>query len=468
MEQEMRKAKIICTLGPASESATVIARLIRAGMDVARLNFSHGTQFEHQRRLELVRSVAKKLDRPVAVLQDIQGPKIRVGRFADGQIALKAGQQAVITTRRVVGGGTTIPTPNKALPKDVKPGEPILIDDGRVRLEVLRVRGPDVLCRVLSGGAIKDAKGINLPQTRVSIPTLTPKDKADLAFGQRLGVDFVALSFVRSAEDVERARPYVSRLKTPLIAKIEKPEAVTRLQEIAEAADGVMIARGDLGVEMPLERLPRIQKDALNLVNRLGGIAIVATEMLESMIHNSRPTRAEVSDVANAILDGADAVMLSAETAVGRFPVESARTMARIVIESEKRGVQPAAPFEKSPEISTAVAAAAVAAAAQLKIDLVVAYTESGYTARLISEFRPRVKILALTPSREVVRRTALYWGVQGMLVGRLDSTDAMLREVRRICLERHLCRRGVPVVIVAGVPLNVPGNTNLMSIHRI
>jgi pyruvate kinase len=437
-------------------------------MDVARLNFSHGTQFEHQRRLELVRSVAKKLDRPVAVLQDIQGPKIRVGRFAEGQITLRAGQQAVITTRKVVGGGTTIPTPNKALPKDVKPGEPILIDDGRVRLEVLRVRGPDVLCRVLSGGAIKDAKGINLPQTRVSIPTLTPKDKADLAFGQRLGVDFVALSFVRSAEDVERARPYVSRLKTPLIAKIEKPEAVTRLQEIAEAADGVMIARGDLGVEMPLERLPRIQKDALNLVNRLGGIAIVATEMLESMIHNSRPTRAEVSDVANAILDGADAVMLSAETAVGRFPVESARTMARIVIESEKRGVQPAAPFEKSPEISTAVAAAAVAAAAQLKIDLVVAYTESGYTARLISEFRPRVKILALTPSREVVRRTALYWGVQGMLVGRLDSTDAMLREVRRICLERRLCRTGVPVVIVAGVPLNVPGNTNLMSIHRI
>src|SRR6266851_5286138 len=218
MKPEMRKAKIICTLGPASESANVIARL----------NFSHGTQLEHQRRLELVRSVAKKLDRPVAILQDIQGPKIRVGRFVEGQITLKGGQQPTITTRKVVGSGTTIPTPNKSLPRDVKPGELILVDDGRVRLEVLRVRGPDVLCRVLSGGAIKDHKGINLPQTKVSLPTLTPKDKADLAFGQRLGVDFVALSFVRSAEDVQRARPHVSRLKTPLIAKIEKPEAVTR------------------------------------------------------------------------------------------------------------------------------------------------------------------------------------------------------------------------------------------------
>ncbi len=468
MKPEMRKAKIICTLGPASESANVIAGLIRAGMDVARLNFSHGTQLEHQRRLELVRSVAKKLDRPVAILQDIQGPKIRVGRFVEGQITLKAGQQPTITTRKVVGSGTTIPTPNKSLPRDVKPGELILVDDGRVRLEVLRVRGPDVLCRVLSGGAIKDHKGINLPQTKVSLPTLTPKDKADLAFGQRLGVDFVALSFVRSAEDVQRARPHVSRLKTPLIAKIEKPEAVTRLEEIAGAADGVMIARGDLGVELPLERLPRIQKDAVGLVNRLGGIAIVATEMLESMINNARPTRAEVSDVANAILDGADAVMLSAETAAGRYPVESARTMARIVLEAEKGGAQPATLFEKSPEISTAVAAAAVAAASQLKIDLLVAYTESGYTSRLISEFRPRAKILALTPNPEVVRRTALYWGVQGMLVGRLDSTDAMLHEVRRICLERRLCRTGVPVVIVAGIPLNVPGNTNLMSIHRV
>jgi pyruvate kinase len=464
----MRKAKIICTLGPASESPSAISGLIRAGMDVARLNFSHGTPSEHQKRLELVRSLAKRLDRPVAVLQDIQGPKLRVGQFVGGQLLVRSGQQVVLTARKVLGSGNTIPTPNRSLPRDVKPGEAILIDDGRIRLEVLSARGLDVICRVVSGGVIKDHKGINLPQTEVSISTLTPKDIADLAFGQRIGVDFVALSFVRTADDVQRARVHVSRLKTPVIAKIEKPQAVARLKEIAEAADGVMIARGDLGVEMPLERLPLIQKHAVSLVNRIGGIAIVATEMLESMVSNSRPTRAEVSDVANAILDGADAVMLSAETASGRFPVQSARTMARIVVEAERRGVHPPPPFEESREISTAVAAAAVAAAAQLRSGLVVAYTESGYTARLISGFRPPARIIALTPNPEVVRRMALYWGVQGLLVDRLRSTDAMLDQVRRICQERHLCKAGIPVVIVAGVPLNVPGNTNLMTVHRV
>ena len=463
----MRKAKIICTLGPASETPRVIAGMIRAGMDVARLNFSHGTQREHQKRLELVRAAAKKLDRPVALLQDIQGPKLRVGQFADGQLPVRTGQQVVVTSRPVLGRDSTIPTPNKPLPRNVKPGETILIDDGRVRLQVEVVRGSDVIARVISGGVIKDHKGINLPDTRLSISTLTRKDRADLAFGQRIGVDFVALSFVRRAEDVERARPYVSRLNTPLIAKIEKPEAVTHLREIAEAADGVMVARGDLGVEMPLERLPLIQKQAVNLVNRAGRIAIVATEMLESMVTNSRPTRAEVSDVANAILDGADAVMLSAETAVGQFPVESARTMASIVAEAEKRGARLPAPFEHSREISTSVAAAAVAAASQLKIGIVVAYTESGYTARLISEFRPPVKIVALTPNPEVVRRMALYWGVRALLVERLRSTDAMLQQVRRICRERRLCKAGSPVVIVAGIPLNIPGNTNLMTVHR-
>jgi pyruvate kinase len=464
----MRKAKIICTLGPASQSPKAISSLIRAGMDVARLNFSHGTRREHQQRLELVRGLARKLDRPVAVLQDIQGPKLRVGKFVGGQLALRSGDRVVLTTRNVLGSGQTVPTPNRWLPRDVKAGEAILIDDGKIRLRVIAVRGHDVLSTVEAGGIVKDNKGINLPQSRLSIPTLTRKDKADLAFGQLIGVDFVALSFVRSADDVQRARALVSRLKTPLIAKIEKPQAVAHLKEIAAAADGVMIARGDLGVEMPLERLPVIQKQAISLVNRLGGIVIVATEMLESMINNSRPTRAEVSDVANAIFDGADAVMLSAETAVGRFPVQAARTMSRIVSSVEGRLVGSAPPLGESREISTAVAAAAVAAASQLTVGLVVAYTESGYTARLISEFRPKARILALTPNPEVVRRTALYWGVQGLLVDRLDSTDGMLRQVRRLCRERRICKSGTPVVIVAGVPLNVPGNTNLMSIHRV
>ncbi len=464
----MRKAKIICTLGPSSDSEEVIAGLIRAGMDVARLNFSHGTHDDHRKRMARVRRLSKQLGRPVAILQDIQGPKIRLGTFEGGELAIQAGQNVVVTTRRVTGSGSLIPAPLKSLPQDVRPGDPILLDDGRVRLEVLGVRGQEVTCRVLIGGTLKDHKGLNLPASHVSVPALTPKDQVDLAFGQEIGVDFVALSFVRSAKDIHQARSHVGQLKTPLIAKVEKPQAVANLEEIANAADGVMLARGDLGVEMPLEQLPRIQKNFVRAVNRIGRIAIVATEMLESMIGDTRPTRAEVSDVANAIFDGADAVMLSAETAIGRFPIQAVSTMSRIVAEAEKRGSESPRPFERSHEISTSVAAAAVAAASQLGIAALVAYTESGYTARLISEFRPSAKILALTPNPEVVRRMALYWGVRGRLVSRVHSTDAMLKQVKRICRESKLCKSGTPVVIVAGIPLNSPGNTNLMTVHRV
>jgi len=464
----MRKAKIICTLGPSSDSEEVITGLIRAGMDVARLNFSHGTREEHRARMAKVRRIASKLGRPVAILQDIQGPKIRLSVFEGGQLTVREGETVIVTTRKVIGSGSVIPTPLKSLPRDVKRGDPILLDDGRVRLEVIRVRGPDVICRVVVGGTLKDHKGINLPGSRVSIPAITPKDRADIAFGQQLGVDFVALSFVRSARDVKQARPLVSKLNTPLIAKIEKPQALTNLEEIAHAADGLMLARGDLGVEMPLEQLPGIQKNFVRAVNRLGGIAIIATEMLESMVNSSRPTRAEVSDVANAIFDGTDAVMLSAETAIGRFPVQAASTMSRIVEEAEKRAIAWIRPFERSREISTGVAAAAVAAASQLGIAALVAYTESGYTARLISQFRPRAKILALTPNPDVVRRMALYWGVRSRAVSRVHSTDAMLQQVKRICRHSKLCRPGTPVVVVAGIPLNVPGNTNLMTVHPV
>src|SRR5712692_8311157 len=333
----MRKAKIICTLGPSSDSEEVIAGLIRAGMDVARLNFSHGTHDDHRRRMATVRRLSGQLGRPVAILQDIQGPKIRLGTFEGGQLAIQAGQNVVVTTRRVTGSGSVIPAQLKSLPQDVKPGDSILLDDGRVRLEVLGIRGQEVACRVLSGGTLTDHKGRNLPGSRVSDPSLMRKERVDLSFVQQLGVDFVALSFVRSAQDIHQARSHVARLKTPLIAKVEKPQAVANLEEIANAADGVMLARGDLGVEMPLEQLPRIQKNFMRTVNRIGRIAIVATEMLESMIRDSRPTRAEVSDVANAIFDGADAVMLSAETAVGRFPIQAVSTMSRSIAEAETR-----------------------------------------------------------------------------------------------------------------------------------
>ncbi|AKJ03385.1 pyruvate kinase [Archangium gephyra] len=467
----MRKAKIICTLGPSSDSAEVIEELIRSGMNVARLNFSHGTHDQHRRRVNLIRRAAKKLGVPVAILQDIQGPKIRLGKFEGGCLEVKTGQTVVVTTRELLGQGNLIPTPIRSLPKDVEPGHPILLDDGRVRLRVKKVQGKDVTCTVELGGLLKDHKGLNLPGAHVSVPTITEKDEEDLAFGQEVGVDYVALSFVRTANDIHQARKLVAQRNTPLIAKIEKPQAVADLDAIARAADGIMVARGDLGVEMPLEKLPAIQKRMVATVNRMGGLVIVATEMLESMVNNARPTRAEVSDVANAILDGADAVMLSGETAAGKYPVQAVATMARIVEETEsgvvRRMEHPPFPDAKD-DISTGVAAAAVAAAEQMKIGTIVAYTERGLTARLISEFRPTAQIIALTPNPDTVNRMALYWGVKALQVGRLQSTDAMLRQVRRLCHEEGICKVGTPVVIVAGVPLNEPGRTNMMSVHRI
>jgi pyruvate kinase len=466
----MRKAKIICTLGPASDSPEVLEGLVRAGMNVARLNFSHGIYEDHRRRVATLRKVARKLGLPVAILQDIQGPKIRLGRFEGGQLLVGTGQTVTVTTRAVLGQGSVIPTPVRSLTKDVKRGELILLDDGRVRLRVERVEDRDVTARVEVGGLLKDHKGLNLPGAAISVPTITEKDAEDLAFGQELGVDYVALSFVRTAKDIHQARQHVSKLKTPLIAKIEKPQALDNLEAISEAADGVMVARGDLGVEMPLEQLPGIQKRMVAEVNRRGGLVIVATEMLESMVSNARPTRAEVSDVANAILDGADAVMLSGETAAGKYPVEAAATMARIVEETERSLGSTLRPSLQvgTQDLSTGVAAAAVAAAGQLGIGTIVAYTERGHTARLISEFRPQARIIGLTPNADTVNRMALYWGVQGRQVGRLQSTDAMLRQVRRLCRDEGLCEAGSAVVIVAGVPLNEPGNTNMMSVHRI
>ena len=351
----------------------------------------------------------------------------------------------------------------------MKPGDPILLDDGRVRLQVLKVQGTEVHCKVLVGGILKDRKGLNLPGAKVSVPTITAKDRKDLAFGQTVGVDFVALSFVRSARDILNARKLVKG--TPLIAKIEKPQAVEALDEIVKVADGVMVARGDLGVEVPLATVPTLQKRIVHEVNACGGLVIVATEMLESMISNPRPTRAEVSDVANAILDGADAVMLSGETATGRHPEAAVLAMAAIIEEAETN-LRPLhadfSPFDQSRDVSTGVAAAAVAAAEQLGLPLIVAYTERGTTARHVSEFRPRARIVAMSPSEETVRRTSLYWGVEGLQTARCHSTDEMAAQVRHLVKTRKLARTGESVVVVAGVPLNEPGSTNMMTILEI
>lgn len=461
----MRRARIIATLGPSSSSVQVIEAMIRAGLDVARLNFSHGDHDEHRRRFEAVRVAAKRAGRPVAILQDVQGPKIRLGRFGGGEARVEAGQRVTVTTRRVLGTAALLPTPTPSLPRDVKPRDAILLDDGRVRLRVLRVRGQDVACEVEVGGVLKDHKGLNLPGAAVSVPALTAKDRRDLVFGRDLGVDYVALSFVRSAGDVRAARRLLGAAGTPLVAKIEKPQAVEALDAIAAVAEGVMVARGDLGVELPLETLPGLQKRIVRSVNAAGGIVIVATEMLESMVASPRPTRAEVTDVANAIFDGADAVMLSGETATGRYPVEAVRTMARIIEEAERDGVERPRPFEHTRDVSAGVAAAAVEAAERLGAPLIVAHTASGRTAHLVSELRPRAAVLGATPEPSVVRRMALYWGVTPMLAPRLDSTDALLAWTTRMVRERRLAPAGSGVVVVAGQPLS---DTNLMTIRRV
>ena len=462
-----RRSKIVCTLGPATDAPRVLAGMVAAGMDVARLNFSHGSAPEHRARAEAVRGAARRAGRNVAILQDLQGPKLRLGAFAQGRVELEAGATVLLATRPgVVGSPRVIPVPLPSLARDCRVGDPVLLDDGRVRLRVRGRRGRDVEAEVEIGGPLSDHKGVSLPGSTGSIPAFTPKDRRDAALGRQLGVDLVAISFVRTARDVERARRHLGP-GTPLIAKMEKPEAIENLQAIVRTADGIMVARGDLGVELPLERVPGIQKRLVREANLLGRPCIVATEMLESMIQSPRPTRAEVSDVAIAVLDGADAVMLSAETAVGQDPVAAVATMARIVEEAERSVAARVRP-QLDAEISPGTAAAAVEAARSVGARVVVAYTESGYTARLLAAFRPPMPILALTPNERVVHQLALAWGVDAHRVPRVRSADAVMSRARAEVQRRGLAARGERMAIVAGVPLNQPGNTNLLTVQPV
>lgn len=468
----MRRAKIVATLGPASSTPEAIQTLVNAGMDVARLNFSHGTHDMHRANFEAVRRAAEKAGRPIAILQDLQGPKIRVGKLRDGKYLLVENEEVVITTDLASAeDGSKVPCTYAGLPGDVQKGDPILLADGLFRLEVTKVAKRDVTCRVVVGGVLTDRKGINLPGTAVAIPALTPKDLEDLLFGLSLGVDYVAASFVRSADDVREVRRHAG--STPIIAKIEKPQAVERLDEICLAADGIMVARGDLGVEMPLERVPLIQKAAIEKITRFGKTAIVATQMLESMIQNPTPTRAEVSDVANAILDGADAVMLSAESASGAWPEKAVRTMGSIIEEVEK---SPRFGSRPDPELAssngtfaTAVARAATAAAQQLGIRTIVCYSRTGETARLLSEFRSRANIVAFTPRADVYHRMALYWGVRARMVDPFRSTDEMLQTISAQLLASGDARRGEAVVICSAVPPDRPTfGASMMQLLRL
>ena len=466
----MRKAKIICTLGPATDSAETIEALVRAGMDVARLNFSHGSHADHERRLRWVREASDRVGKPVAVLLDLQGPKIRTGKMKDDRIVLQEGAEVTITTEDVLGTPERFSTTYQGLPTDVHVGDEILLADGRLKLVVTRkVKKTEIRCRVVQGGELGSNKGINLPGTRVSAPSLTEKDLADLDFGLSIGIDYVALSFVRTAEDVLEIKRIVGDA-VPVIAKIEKPQAVANIDAIAEIADGVMVARGDLGVEMPLERVPLIQKMLIERTNAVGKIAIVATEMLESMVHAPRPTRAEVSDVANAILDGADAVMLSAETASGAYPVEAVKTMAAIISDVERsqryRELKPHN-LARSDSFASAVARACCAAAEQLGLNSIVACTQTGRSARLIAEHRPEARIFGLTPLKESYRRMALYWGVIPVMCPKYDTPEEMLQVVSEVLIREGWARKGDAVVISSGVP-NQPMSTNLMTIHRL
>ena len=454
----IRRTKIVCTIGPASEDK--LDALIEAGMDCARLNFSHGTHEQHRQLYQRLRDAEKKAGRPLAILQDLQGPKIRVGKVKDPGIELRKGESLVITNRAVLGEAGVVSTTYQNLPSDVQVGDHILLDDGLLELEVVSKAATDVTTKVLLGGLLKSNKGINLPGVKVSAPALTPKDKEDLAFGLGLGVDYVALSFVRDPKDLEEAKALIRQAgrQVPLIAKLEKPEAVDKLEAIADATDGLMVARGDLGVEMRPERVPLIQKHAIEVVNGRAKIVITATQMLDSMIQNPRPTRAEASDVANAVLDGTDAVMLSGETASGKYPVEAVAMMRDIILEIEKspryqRNLAPRLDGTTGNDFRSATATAAVEAARDLQLSAIACLTQSGRTAELLSERRPTALIVAVTPSETTARRLALHWGVAPVVSAVYGSTEAMVTEVDKLLIQKGLAKHGAPVIIALGQP---------------
>jgi pyruvate kinase len=467
----VRRAKIVCTLGPAVDTPEDIRRLVEAGMDVARLNMSHGNHDDHRRRYDLVRQASDSTGHGVGILADLQGPKIRLETFAGGKAKLVAGEEFVITTRDVVGDATICGTTYDGLPGDVSEGDPILVDDGKLRLRVVSVEGDDVTTRVEVGGKVSDHKGLNLPGVAVSVPALSEKDVQDLRWALRTSVDFIALSFVRSAADVDDVRRIMREegVQLPVIAKIEKPEAIDNLDEVVEAFDAFMVARGDLGVECPLEDVPFLQKRVIDKARRNAKPVIVATQMLESMIDNPRPTRAEASDVANAVLDGADAVMLSGETSVGEYPVETVETMARIITSTEDHELAQMAAIDWRPLTRGGVIAKAAAEVAdRVDAKYLVAFTQSGDSARRMSRYRGRVPLLAFTPIAKVRSQLSLTWGVETFLTQDVEHTDEMVRQVDEALLEIGRVEQGDLVVIVAGSPPGIAGSTNALRIHRM
>ncbi|MGW6332266.1 pyruvate kinase [Nocardia rhamnosiphila] len=466
----MRRTKIVCTLGPATATEERIRELVESGMDVARLNFSHGEHSDHAENYKKVRQACDDLGRAVGILADLQGPKIRLGRFAEDRTVWATGETVRITVDEIVGSHDRVSTTYKQLAADAKSGDRLLVDDGKVGLEVIRVEGNDVVCEVTEGGPVSNNKGVSLPGMDVSVPALSEKDIEDLEFALNLGVDFIALSFVRSPSDIELVHDVMDRVgrRVPVIGKLEKPEAIDNLEAIVLAFDAVMVARGDLGVELPLEQVPIVQKRAIQMARENAKPVIVATQMLESMIENSRPTRAEASDVANAVLDGADAVMLSGETSVGKYPIETVRTMARIVhaVEAESTNVPP---LTHTPRTKRGVISyAARDIGERLNAKALVAFTQSGDTVRRLARLHTPLPLLAFTPLPEVRNQLALTWGTETFIVPTVDSTDAMIKQVDQALLSMNRYRKGDLVVIVAGSPPGTVGSTNLIHVHRI
>jgi len=465
----MRRTKIIATLGPASDSTKVIKQLVNAGLDVARLNMSHGDHATQKKRIDAIRSV----DPNMAILIDLQGPKIRTGVLKGGIATLHSGGEFIITTKKILGNEKIVSTTYTKLSKDVKPGDCILIDDGLIKLKVIKVRKDEVHCKVVNGGVLKDHKGLNLPGVKISESSFTAKDRKDLYFAIKERVDYVALSFVRYPEDVIKLKKILKNAGAaiPVIAKIEKPEALKNLDEIIKVSDGIMVARGDLGVEMLPEKVPVIQKDIINRCNFYAKLVITATQMLETMVVNPRPTRAEASDVANAVYDGTDALMLSEEVAVGKYPVQSVKTMVNIIKEVEK------VLYTKHHEVSlrtvnktiaSAVSHAACHTAEELNANAIITFTSSGSTALLVSKFKTDVPVYAVTNNERTMRKVRLYFGVTPVFTKRSKSTDEMILAAERCLLKAGFVRKGDLVVLVAGIPTGISGTTNLIKVHKI
>ena len=466
-----RRTKIVCTIGPATATPDRIRDLIDAGMDVARLNFSHGDREDHERVYTMIRKASDEAGRAVGILADLQGPKIRLGRFTDGPTEWATGEEVRITVEDCAGTHDRVSTTYKGLAQDARVDDRLLVDDGKVGLRIVGIEGDDVVCRVTEGGPVSDNKGLNMPGMNISVPALSEKDMADLEFALALRVDVIALSFVRSPADIDLVHKIMDasgRGRLPVVAKIEKPEAVDNLEAVVLAFDGIMVARGDLGVELPLENVPLVQKRAIQIARENAKPVIVATQMLDSMITNSRPTRAEASDVANAVLDGTDAVMLSGETGVGRYPIKTVRTMAQIV-EAVEAGPAGAPPLNHVPRTKRGVLSyAARDIGERLSARALVAFSQSGDTVRRLARLHTRLPLLAFTPEPAVRSQLAMTWGVETFLVDKVESTDAMIRQVDQAILSIGRFKPGDLVVVVAGAPPSTVGSTNLIRVHRL